>query len=284
MKGSDLTGLKFGRWTVTGKGEGEYWHCSCTCGQERLVHRGTLTRGRSKSCGCLRSEMIAQRCGLKLEGYQTDTFTVIRQLAKDSSGNRLWECRCFCGNLFTSHSARIKRTASLTCGCLWRQRVSNGRKATSRWKGLSSHPLYSIWSGMIRRCYDSTDTAYRNYGGRGITVCDRWHNPSDFIADMSPRPAGTSIDRIDNNKGYSPENCKWSTRAEQNRNRRDTIMITMAGVTLPLITWCEIYGQSRNLVYERIKDSGWDVWEALVIPRLLPAVYIPKIKPVRSYS
>ena len=124
-------------------------------------------------------------------------------------------------------------------------------------------PIYASWQQMIQRCTNSNNPAFKNYGARGITVCDRWKHFPNFLADMSPRPEGMTIERKDNNLGYSPDNCKWATRSEQNRNRRNSLKVTIDGVTKHIRQWCEEYGISFNTVKSRIDRQGRDPVEAI---------------------
>src|ERR1019366_8859455 len=99
---------------------------------------------------------------------------------------------------------------------------------------------FNIWSGMRRRCSKPNRHNYFNYGGRGIKVCERWQQSfKNFLHDMGPRPSGKSLDRINNNLGYSPENCRWATPSQQINNRRNSILITHNGQTLPLSEWAK---------------------------------------------
>lgn len=268
MKRKDLMGLKFGRWTVLRRDRLSYWICRCACGKEKSISSQSLRGSTSTSCGCSRRHLTAKGCGTDWTGHQTETFAVLKLASRGSHQGRRWECQCFCGQRFTAEGSRIKDGKSLSCGCLTPLRISASRRARSSRSGLSTHPLYGTWWQMMSRCYDPRDLGYRNYGGRGIAVCARWHDLSNFIVDMGPRPSGMSIDRIDNNGNYEPGNCRWATKAQQSRNRRDTCQLTMADVTLPLIEWCEIYGQSLKVAKHRIYNSGWDPWEALNVPPL----------------
>jgi hypothetical protein len=133
--------------------------------------------------------------------------------------------------------------------------------------GLSYTPEYKAWQTMRLRCTVPTNSAYANYGGRGITVCERWlESPANFIADMGPKPSPAhELDRKDNDKGYAPENCRWVTRTVNDRNRRSNRLLTHAGETLPLVEWAERYALPRDTLLKRI-DGGWDVSVAILTP------------------
>ena len=126
---------------------------------------------------------------------------------------------------------------------------------------------YRIWSGMKSRCRNKNNKDYSNYGGRGITISNRWLNSFDnFLKDMVERKSSThSIDRINNNKGYSKENCKWSTSKEQLRNKRNNRLITFEGETKCMAEWVEKFSISRFALYKRLK-AGWSIKNALTKP------------------
>ena len=133
--------------------------------------------------------------------------------------------------------------------------------------GGSHTRLYNIWSSMKSRCMNENDLAYDNYGGRGIRVCDRWTDFSLFREDMGDRPRGMSLDRIDNEQGYSPENCRWASRSTQNRNRRDRRMVTHIGRSMLISDWAKETGLNVSTIWARI-NKGWDEALAVSTPKL----------------
>lgn len=140
--------------------------------------------------------------------------------------------------------------------------------------GLSKHPLYTIWFRMIERCTKPKDKAYRNYGRRGIKVCDRWLIFKNFLEDMDNRPNKKySLDRINNDKGYYKENCKWSTFEEQRNNTRYSPKVTFDGVTKTIGQWASIFKISKRFkrsFHNRIVGCSWSLWKAACTPALSP--------------
>ena len=126
-------------------------------------------------------------------------------------------------------------------------------------------PTYKSWEAMWRRCTDSRHPAYHRYGGRGITVCDRWKSFENFLADMGERPEATWINRKENDKGYEPGNCEWVTFAESGRNRSTNVNLTHDGKTKCLSEWAKLLGIGRATLRARIV-SGWDARKALTQP------------------
>lgn len=135
--------------------------------------------------------------------------------------------------------------------------------------GLSNTPEWRAWWDARRRCTVTTAKHYADYGGRGITVCERWESFEAFLADMGSRPDGHSLERRDNSLGYSPENCYWATPKEQLRNTRKNKYLTWNGKTQCLSAWAEEVGLERHTLKSRI-NSGWTLDRALTTPSLQP--------------
>lgn len=134
--------------------------------------------------------------------------------------------------------------------------------------GSDNHKLYGIWKKMIERCTDSKCDRYKDYGGRGINICHEWLDDFDAFADWSKDngyASGLTIDRINNDGNYSPENCRWVTKREQNRNKRTNLMVEYRGEIKPLIIWCEELGLRYDPIHNRI-TSGWEVDKAFNTP------------------
>lgn len=175
----------------------------------------------------------------QLEGMVFGRLTVIRFAGTDSGKKTHWLCRCECGQEVTVAGSKLKSGHTRSCGCLQREACSKhgylvGQKRSPR--------TYRIWSNMIQRCTNPHADWYDRYGGRGITVCDRWLEFANFFADMGEAPPGMSIDRVENDKGYEPGNCKWATATEQSNNTSQVRKITFRGETLSLAQWCRRLG------------------------------------------
>ena len=132
--------------------------------------------------------------------------------------------------------------------------------------GLERRRLYSLWCGIHARCTDTTRSDYARYGAKGVTVCERWELFSNFLEDMGPRPSAKhSVDRKDGKRGYEPDNCRWATVIEQQRNRSNNHMITWRGETRCMTEWGEVVGLSRDVLKDRLR-KGWSVDRALGTP------------------
>lgn len=131
--------------------------------------------------------------------------------------------------------------------------------------GMSGSAIYRVWGAMVERCTKQASKDYAHYGGRGITVCDRWRKFENFYADMGDRPTGMTLERIDNDGDYEPGNCRWATRREQNLNRRTTQMVTYLGETLCAADWERRFGYGEGVVAGRLR-RGWPIERALTQP------------------
>lgn len=182
------------------------------------------------------------------------------------SKNSKWTCRCECGTIRQISGSNLRLGKSKSCGCM--QKMQNSENAIKRntTHGLTkTNPrLYSIWHGMKQRCYYKKNINYEKYGGKGITVCDEWVSNFENFYEWSTTHGyaeNLTIDRIDNNKGYSPENCRWATPKTQANNRTNNTLLTYKGETRTLQQWSDILGIPNNIISDRIK-LGYTIHEA----------------------
>jgi hypothetical protein len=182
-------------------------------------------------------------------------ISIVPNTNKKSRESRVL-CLCDCGKTKIIRFNHIKNNKIRSCGCYG--------KTSHITHHMSYSSTYATWHGMKRRCYNNKSNSYSGYGGRGITVCDRWKNSFDnFLKDMGERPEALTIDRIDNDKGYSKENCRWATIEQQSRNTRRNKFFTIDGETKCLSDWCQIYDMPRDTIHRRVFDNGEDILSAL---------------------
>ena len=162
-------------------------------------------------------------------------------------GQSRWLFRCDCGTEKVLFGYSVVHGTVQSCGCLQRQRLKENRTK----HGRCNTPEWRVWISMRRRCEVPSDPAYPLYGGRGIAVCSRWQYFLYFLEDMGKRPVGMTLDRIDNDGPYSPENCRWASRKQQVRNRRTTMFETIGGVKLSLQEWAEKICVSYGTIWQR---------------------------------
>lgn len=184
---------------------------------------------------------------LDLTGVRVNRLTVLRRV-ENVGRQPAWLCQCDCGAPKRVLGTHLRAGDVIDCGC-----GRSARQAKSRQThGMTDSAEFRTWSGMKSRCSNPNGKYWAMYGGRGIAVCDRWlESFENFYADMGPRPAGTTLDRIDNDKGYSPDNCRWATRKDQQNNRRANVIVTLDGVSKTLAQWAEYYGVPYPVVKDR---------------------------------
>lgn len=190
----------------------------------------------------------------------------VQHFAQTRKKKSSWCCACTCGGASTVVTYSLISGETTSCGC-WRHEVLHERLPQhNRRHGQAGTSLYVRWVSMIGRCTNPTNPAYENYGGRGITVCNRWrHSFEAFAADMGMFPPGTSLERRDNNGPYSPDNCYWAPRLTQANNKRNNRLITWESATHTLAEWARLTGLSTNLIGDRLR-RGWDIARALSTP------------------
>ena len=187
-----------------------------------------------------------------LTGEAYGRLTVIKKAGHDAHGNTMWECLCECNQTKIVKTADLKNGKTKSCGCFQRERASESHTK----HGKRHTRLYNIWSNMKGRCHTKSCSFYEKYGGRGITVCDEWSNSFDSFwtwAMANGYRDDLTIDRIDNDGNYCPENCRWVTPKENARNRPCTVTITVDGITKTRSEWAEFIGMKPETLRSAIR-------------------------------
>lgn len=193
-----------------------------------------------------------------LTGHKYGWLTVTAFHAKDKWGKTMWKCKCICGNYSNVRCSQLTNGGISSCGCKVSEtnRIMN---TTHGHAGKIDSPEYRIWSGMKTRCLNKKDPAFVDYGGRGIKICERWMRFENFFADMGNKPLGLSLNRINNDGDYCPENCEWATRKQQMNNTRNNRIITAFGQTMTLSQWCEKVGMRFDTIWRRLQKSSPEI-------------------------
>ncbi|MFA1289933.1 hypothetical protein ACDJ03_19715 [Xanthomonas axonopodis pv. nakataecorchori] len=191
-----------------------------------------------------------------ISGQRFERLTALRRVGTYKGGMAIWLCRCDCGQEREVMSTHLRNGHTRSCGCLWRDTVVIPQTK----HGLSHLPEYSIWKNMLSRCFDPKDHAFSRYGGRGIVVCSHWMHFENFLRDMGRRPSpALTIDRIKNDRGYEPDNCRWATIEQQSANRGDNLHLTYQGRTQTLSQWARDLGITVSGLHYRLKRHPVDV-------------------------
>lgn len=183
----------------------------------------------------------------------------------NASGKTCWECRCVCGGSTVLISYQITGRKVLSCGCLVREGTKG--KRTREVVDPPQSLTYNTWRGIVQRCCNPKARGFDHYGGRGITMCERWRQSFvAFVSDVGARPSKDhSLDRIDGSGSYEPGNVRWATWTVQMRNTSRNRMLTMDGETMPVAAWAERIGAAPSTLQRRVAD-GWDDERALTTP------------------
>lgn len=198
----DITGKKFNKLTAIEfnhiKNKQHFWLFKCDCGNMKIISKGEVTNGGTKTCGCWNSIKAGDRF---------NKLTALNFTRIDNKSIQYWIFLCDCGNTKEMPLSRVKNNSVKSCGCLKVRHYKTESK------------IHDIWVGMKQRCHNKNSAQYKYYGAKGIFVCDEWHKFENFYRDMGEPPSKLhTIDRIDPKKGYSKDNVRWATRSQQSRN------------------------------------------------------------------
>lgn len=255
----DLTGKRFGRLIVTGydrtDSHGEtWWLCKCDCGNPSpvSVRRQSLRQSHTTSCGCKQHELKVD-----LTGQKFNRLTVIAFEGRNHLHKASWRCRCDCGMEIVVDGYNLTSGHTKSCGCLNIESIQS--RSITHGHSRTGEGIYPVWKSMRARCNNPNSHAYKNYGGRGISVCDEWDTNFQSFYDWSMNNGYNpelTIDRIDNDGNYGPDNCRWTTPKEQANNKRTCRYITYANETHTISEWSKIFEVPYSALLARINNNN----------------------------
>ncbi len=189
-------------------------------------------------------------------------LVVLQEYGKSKNGAYRYVCLCDCGNFHVATGCNLRSGSTKSCGCIHKEFIGNLNKS----HGKSSTRLNGIWRGIKDRCLNPNNSSYERYGAKGISICEEWKNSFESFYEWSMNngySAELTIDRIDNSKGYFPENCRWADCFTQARNKSNCRYYTYRGQTKTLSEWSEISGIDRKTISDRIDRFGWSFEKAI---------------------
>lgn len=212
-------------------------------------------------------ENIKLRRRIDLTGERFGRLVVLRAGIKRAKNRGMyWLCKCDCGVVKEVSAQALKLGSTLSCGCynleVQRNNIKHGHNRSDNGKT----PTYRTWDKMIQRCNNPNSAEYSIYGGRGISICERWLDFSNFLEDMGERPKGKSIDRIDFNGNYKPSNCRWATSKQQANNTRRNVSFEYKGQMKTISELADIAGVKYDTMYYRLMKYKWSLENAMSIP------------------
>lgn len=274
----DLKGQKFGYLTVLecterravrpcGKVAGYIWKCQCECGNIIEVEGARLTNGNKLSCGCKHYDIVSNKLRKEdITGQRFGRLTVIKWLPREERDPQHphdpYLCKCDCGNYIQAKINQLTTGNKKSCGC-YHDEYSHSRKITHQTHNSSYTRLYKVWASMKDRCENPNNTKSDRYFHRGITVCDEWHDFDMFKKwalnngyDENAPFMQCTIERVDNNKGYSPDNCIWADAKVQIRNQERRKYYEYNGEKHILTDWSIILGIPYGTLYKAVHNRG----------------------------
>ena len=259
----NLVGKKFGKLTVIElapktKNRSTLWRCICECGNEKIARNKNLIEGITTDCGCVSGKGYKQ-------GQKIARLTLLKEIP--ACRGRSWECLCDCGNKLTVNESLIRNGSVKSCGCLAKEYKSVGNVIHN----LCNTRINKIYQGMKNRCSLKSSISYKNYGARGIKVCDEWLGENGIInfynwAIANGYNDNLTIDRIDNNGDYEPSNCRWTTRLEQQNNTRINRWFEYKGERLTLSQITRKYNINISTFCHRLRRYNGDIDKCIIEP------------------